>query len=68
MDIQIANIAIVVLFLKNTRYVIEQYTVSEEVKAEREPKGTKNPKYAVFIPQKKKLKYIFQFLNGLTKM
>ena len=38
------------------------------MKVEREPKNIKNPKCAEFIPQKKKSRYIFQSLNGLTKM
>ena len=48
--------------------MIEQYKVSEEVKAEREPKDIKNPKYAEFTPQKKKSKCISPSSNGLTKM
>lgn len=58
----------VVLSLKNTRYAIGQYKVSEEVKAEREPKDIKNPKYVEFTPQKKKSSSIYRFSNGLTKM
>ena len=58
----------VVLFLKNTRYAIEQYKVLEEVKAKIEPIGIKSLKDAEFTPQKKKSSSICLFSNGMTKM
>ena len=48
--------------------MIGQYKALDGVKVGTEPNDTKNQKCAVFTPQKKKSKYIFQFLNGLTKM
>ena len=46
MDFLPDTLVFVVLSLKNTRFMIGQFKVSEEAKAERETKNIKNPECA----------------------